>query len=159
MTKRTRCRDVERLALEGGDRALTAEERRIFEEHVRGCGECRSFASDRALIGGELASVNWPKPSDELVSRTRRKMRKLETAPEPAALPGWVLIAMAAVTVMTALWLAVSLADVTPDMTLAELPVAGLAAVFIIIQSTLTLFFAPVVLRAVRARRGASESA
>jgi hypothetical protein len=51
------------------------------------------------------------------------------------------------------------LADVTPDMTLADLPLAGLAAVFIIIQNALTLLFAPVVLRTIRARRGASGSA
>ena len=159
MTKSTRCRQVERLALEGEDRALTAEERRIFEEHLRGCGKCRSFASDRALIRGELAAVCWPEPSDELVSRTRRRLRELGTASEPAAVPGWVLIAVAVFTFVTALWLAVSLADVTPDMTLADLPVAGLAAVIIIIQNTLTLFFAPVVLRAVRARRGVPESA
>jgi hypothetical protein len=85
----------------------------------------------------------------------------LENEPEArtAALPTWVLVAMAVFAVATGLWLAVSLAGVTPDMTLADLPAAGLAAVLIIIQNALTLLFAPVVLRTVRARRGASESA
>jgi hypothetical protein len=81
------------------------------------------------------------------------------THDRPAAPPTWVLVAMALVAIVTGLWLAVSLADVTPDMTLADLPVAGLAAVFIIIQNALALLLAPVVLRAVRTRRGTSESA
>jgi predicted anti-sigma-YlaC factor YlaD len=157
MTKGTLCRDFERLALEAEDRALTEEDRRILEEHVRGCERCRGYASDRALIRGELASASWPEPSDELVARTRRRLREQE--PAPAAVPAWVLVALAVVTVVTALWLTVSLADVTPDMTLADLPVAGLAAVFIVIQNALMLLFAPIVLRAVRTRRGASESA
>ena len=61
------------------------------------------------------------------------------THERPAAPPAWVLVAMALVAVVTGLWLAVSLADVTPDMTLADLPAAGLAAVFIIIQNALML--------------------
>jgi hypothetical protein len=82
-----------------------------------------------------------------------------EPGPRAAAVPVWVLVAMALVAIVTTLWLTVSLADVTPDMTLADLPVAGLAAVLIIVQNALMLFFAPVVLRTFRARRGASESA
>jgi hypothetical protein len=73
--------------------------------------------------------------------------------------PAWLLVAVAVVTIITGVWLAASLADVTPDMRLADLPWTGLAAVFIIIQNALTLLFAPVVLRTFRARRDASTSA
>lgn len=159
MTKGTRCRDVERLELKGEDRTLTAEERRMVEEHVRGCARCRSFASDRVLIRGEFASTSWPEAPDELVTRTLRRLRVPGTATEPAAVPVWVLVSLAVATIVTGLWLALSLADVTPDMTLADLPVAGLAAVFIIVQNALMLFCAPIVLRAARARRGELESA
>jgi anti-sigma factor RsiW len=159
MTKGTRCRDVERLELEGEERTLTAEERRMLEEHVRGCGRCRSFASDRALIRGELASASWPEASDELVTRMRRRLREHGNATERASVPVWVFVSLAVVAIFTGLWLALSLADVTPDMTLADLPAAGLAAVIIIVQNALMLLFAPVVLRTFRARRGASEGA
>ena len=159
MTKGTRCRDVERLELEGEERILTAEERRVVEDHVRGCARCRSFASDRALIQGELASASWPEAPDELVARTRRRLRESGTATRPAAVPVWVFVSLGVVAIVTGLWLALSLADVTPDMTLSDLPIAGLAAVFIIVQNALTLLFAPVVLRTFRTRRGASESA
>jgi len=159
MTTRLSCRDVERLMLEGEDRELSGEERRLVEDHLRGCEGCRGFAADRTVIREEMAAVRWPAPPDALVRRTRRMLLESGPAAAAAAVPGWVLIAMALVTVVTGLWLAVSLADVSPDMTLADLPLAGLAAVFIIVQNALTLLFAPVVLRAVRARRGASESA
>lgn len=158
MTTTLSCRDVERLMIAGEDRELSMGERRLVEDHLRGCGRCRGFEADRTFIREEIAAVRWPAPPDRLVRGTRRMV--LERGPDtPAAtVPGWVLIAMAVVTIVTGLWLAVSLADVTPDMTLADLPAAGLAAVFIIVQNALMLFFAPVVLRAVRSRRSASES-
>jgi hypothetical protein len=159
MTTRPSCRDVELLALAGEDRELAAGERSLVEEHRRDCGRCRAFAADRLAIRAETAALRWPEPPDALVRKTRRLLLESAPDPRPAAPPAWVLVAMALVAVATGLWLAVSLAGVTPDMTLADLPVAGLAAVLIIIQSALTLLFAPVVLRTVRARRGASESA
>lgn len=156
MTKSARCRGVERLMLEGEDRALGAEERRTVEEHLRGCGRCRGFASDRALIRGELGAAGWPEPPDGLVLRTRRLARERGAEPERASLPAWIYVALAAVTIATGVWLTFALAGVTPDMTLADLPVAALAALFIIAQNTLTLLCAPVVLRAFRARPGAA---
>jgi hypothetical protein len=44
-------------------------------------------------------------------------------------------------------------------MTLADLPVTGLAAVLVIVQNALMLLFAPVLLRKVRARREAAAGA
>lgn len=159
MTPRVGCRDIERLMLEGEDRELARAERSLIQDHLGGCDGCRAFSADRLEIREMTSAVRWPAPPDALVRKTRRLL--LEKAPDlrPAALPAWVLVAMAVFAVATGLWLAVSLAGVTPDMTLADLPVAGLAAVLIIIQNALTLLFAPVVLRTVRARRGASESA
>jgi predicted anti-sigma-YlaC factor YlaD len=159
MTPRVSCPDIERLMLEGEDRELARAERSLIEDHLGGCEGCRAFSADRLQIRELTAALRWPEPPDALVRKTRRLL--LESAPEarPAVLPAWVLVAMALVAVATGLWLAVSLAGVTPDMTLADLPVAGLAAVFIIIQNALVLLFAPVVLRTVRARRDSSESA
>lgn len=159
MTPRVGCRDIERLMLEGEDRELARAERSLIQDHLGGCDGCRAFSADRLEIREMTSAVRWPAPPDALVRKTRRLL--LEKAPDarPAALPAWVLVAMAVFAVATGLWLAVSLAGVTNDMTLADLPVAGLAAVLIIIQNALTLLFAPVVLRTVRARRVASESA
>jgi hypothetical protein len=158
MTQRLRCRDTERLLLEGEDRPLTPGERALAEDHLNGCGRCRTFVADRGLIREGLAAVRWPDPPDELVLRTRRLVRTGRPDADAAALPAWVLVALAIVSVVTAVGLTVSLADVTPDMTLADLPVGALAAIIIIVQNALMLFFAPIVLRAFRARRRASES-
>jgi hypothetical protein len=149
MTTRLSCRDVERLIIAGED----------VEDHLRGCGRCRAFAADRNVIRDEIAAVRWPAPPDGLVRRTRRLLVEPRRDASPAPLPAWVLVAMAVTAIVTGLWLTFSLADVRPEMTLADLPIAGLAAVFVIIQNALMLFFAPVLLRTFRARRSASESA
>jgi len=159
MTTRLSCRDVERLTLMGEDRELAAGERRLVDDHRRDCGRCRAFAADRVAIRAEAAALDWPEPPDALVRKTRQMFRESAAGAGPAPLPAWVLVAMALVAVATGLWLAISLAGVTPDMTLADLSLAGLAAVLIIIQNALMLLFAPVVLRKVRGRRSASESA
>ena len=159
MTPRVSCPDIERLMLEGEDRELARAERSLIEDHLGGCAGCRAFSADRLEIREATAAVRWPEPPDRLVRKTREMLLENEPEARTAALPTWVLAAMAVFAVATGLWLAVSLAGVTPDMTLADLPVAGLAAVLIIIQNALTLLFAPVVLRTVRARMGASESA
>lgn len=158
MTKSSRCRDVERLVLEGEDREFSAGEKRSVEEHLRGCARCRGFAADRALVRGELAAVRWPAPPEDLVLRTRRMLREAGTA-TPAVPPAWVLAALAAVTIITSIWLAFSLPDIGPDSTLANLPFGALVAIFIIVQNALMLFCAPVVLRTARARRGEPEGA
>lgn len=156
MTESLSCRDVERLTLEGEDRVFLAGERGLVEGHLEACARCRGFAADRKLVSAGLAGVFWPAPPEELVLRTRRKLR--ETG-RPAAVPAWVLIALAAVTIITSIWLAVALPDITPDTTLADLPFAARAAVFIIVQNALMLFCSPLILRTARARRGEPESA
>lgn len=158
MTRSLSCRDVERLVLEGEDREFSAGEKRSVEEHLRGCARCRGFAADRAFIGGELQGLRWPTPPEELVQRTRRLLREAGSA-APAVLPTWVLLALAAVTIITSIWLAFSLPEISPDTTLADLPFAARAAVLIIVQNALMLFCAPVVLRTARARRGEPETA
>jgi len=159
MTTKPGCRDVERLMIGSEDKALLPGERALVEDHLRGCTPCRDFAADRDLIREEMTAVGWPALPAELDRRTRRALRQVEPEARAAAVPAWLLVAMAVVTIITGIWLAASLADVTPDMTLADLPVTGLAAVFIIIQNALTLLFAPVVLRTFRARRGAAGGA
>lgn len=159
MTKETDCRAIERLLAAGEVGELETAERRLVEGHLRACERCRAFAADRAAIRRELAAVPWPPLSDELDRRTRRALRPGGVVEGPAAVPAWVLVTLAIVTIVTGIWLAVSLADVTPQTTLADLPVAGLAAVIVIVQNALMLFFAPVVLRTYRARREAERRA
>jgi predicted anti-sigma-YlaC factor YlaD len=159
MTGSLRCREAERLTLESEDRDLPETKRSLVEAHLRGCRSCRDFAAERTLIRRELAAIRWPAPSDELVFRTRRLIRMRPPEAATAALPVWIIVALAVVSAVTAVGLAIAMADVTPNMTLADLPVGALAAVITIAQNALMLLFAPVVLRTFRARRGAAEDA
>jgi anti-sigma factor RsiW len=159
MTTHPTCRDVERLLIAGEDRRLSAGDRELVEGHLRSCARCRAFVEDRRAMREEVGALRWPAPPQALVRETRRLLLESGAGARPAAPPAWVLVALAAVAVATGVWLAVSLSGVTPEMTLADLPVAGLAAVFIIVQNALMLLLAPVVLRKVRARRSESESA
>lgn len=159
MTPTSACRDIERLLLERGVRELDPGERALVETHIFSCGRCRGFAADRELIRAEIGAVAWPALPEGLDRRTRRLARTEASDPRPAAIPAWLLVALAVVTIVTGIGLAAALADVTPETTMAELPPAAWAAVFIVIQNALTLLFAPVVLRTFRARREASGSA
>jgi len=158
MTKGLRCRDIERLMLEGEDREYSAGEKRFVEEHLRGCVRCRGFAEYRVFIREELAGVRWPTPPEKLVLKTSRMLHDAGTS-TIAVLPAWVLVALAAVTIITSICLAIALPDINPDTTLADLPFAGRTAILIIVQNALMLLCAPVVLRTARARRGEPESA
>jgi predicted anti-sigma-YlaC factor YlaD len=159
MTTKPNCRDVEGLVLEDEDHELAAGLRRLVEDHLRGCEGCRAFAADRNAMRRTFSLVRWPAPPEALVRRTRRKLLEARTEDRPAGLPSWVLIAMAFMTVATSLWLAISLADVTPGMTLADWPIAALAAALVIVQNAVALVLAPILLRTARARRTAFESA
>jgi hypothetical protein len=159
MTTKPSCRDIELLTLAGEDRELSAAERSLIEDHLRGCGRCRAFIADRRVVREESAALRWPAPPDALVRGTRRLIIESASAVRPAALPAWVLVALAVTAIATGIWLTASLAGVTPEMTLADLPVTGLAAVLVIVQNAHMLLFAPVLLRKVRARREAAAGA
>jgi hypothetical protein len=159
MTTKLSCRDVEGLIIEGEDRELPRDAGRLVAGHLRDCPRCRGFAADRSAIRETFASARWPAPPELLVRRTRTTLLEAEAEDRAAGLPAWVLATMALMAIITGVWLAVSLADVTPDMTLADLPIGALAAVLVIVENALALVFAPVLLRTVRARRNAPESA
>ncbi len=163
MTPTSGCRDIERLSLEREVRELDPGEKALVESHLASCGRCRGFAADRELIRAEVGAVTWPALPEGLDRRTRRLAREVAAGPRPAAaraaVPAWLLVALAVVTIVTGIGLAAALADVTPETTMAELPPVAWAAVFIVLQNALTLLFAPVVLRTFRARREETGSA
>jgi predicted anti-sigma-YlaC factor YlaD len=159
MTPRSGCSDVERLILESEGRKLGPGEQALVERHLGSCGRCRGFAADREIIRESAAALGWPVLPAGLDRRARQLVRDNAAERRPTTVPAWLLAALAIVTIVTGIGLAVSLADVTPETRLADLSPAGLAAVFIIIQNALTLLFAPVVVRTFRARRAAPGSA
>ena len=65
--------------------------------------------------------------------------------------------ALAIIIVLIAVWSSVTLADVEPGQALADLPFAAKAALMLIAQNAFVLFFAPVILKAVRPSGGGSS--
>lgn len=156
MTKKPDCRDVERLILEREEAPLGAGDAQLVGDHLRVCARCRDFEAARARIREGLSAMVWPPLPAELDRRTRRLSgRALAGARAGASeakgpLPRPLLAALAVIIVLTAIWSSVTLGDVGPGQALADLPFAAKAALLLIAQNVFMLFFAPVILRAVR---------
>jgi anti-sigma factor RsiW len=146
------CRTVESLIIDSEDRRLGADELRRVEEHLAVCPACRGFAAGRRAIRDDLKAALPGLPPPELVEATRRRcleaLNPLASEARPSRrLPAPIAAALGLLTVLTMTWLTMVLAGAEPDQ---ALPPAGWAALVLIIQNALMLFFAPVVFRARR---------
>lgn len=144
-------RTIERLIIESEERSLDAEERRRVDGHLEDCAACRSFAAARLTVREALKGVRWPEPSPSVEARTRRLcLEELSAVAAEsreragrARMPLPVIAAAVLFSVLAAVWLAGTLADLTPGETL---PATAWLAVAFIAQNVLVLFLAPVVL-------------
>jgi anti-sigma factor RsiW len=148
-------RTIERLILESEERSLDAEERRRVDGHLEDCAACRDFAAGRLAVRESLKDVRWPEPSPSVEARTRRLcLEELSAAAAESReragrvrVPVPVAAAAVLFAVLAAVWLAGSLADLTPGE---NLPATAWLAVAFIVQNVLMLFLTPVVLGAGR---------
>jgi anti-sigma factor RsiW len=149
------CKAIERLILEAEERPLGETRRRAVEDHLRTCPGCRAFRAGRRALRENLSSLAEPRLPPALDERTRRLC--LETlvsgrgadSPAPAGrrVPVPVIAVAVLFTVLAAVWLAGTLADVTPGE---PFPAAVWVAVAFIAQNVLMLFLSPVVFRGAR---------
>jgi anti-sigma factor RsiW len=147
------CRDIERLILEKDAGGIGAEERRAVEAHLRDCPGCRRFEASLLEIRAGLKGFEWGPLPEALDRRTRRMALALlprESPERRKSLPGGILAALAALTVLTVVWVTASLAGLAPEQTIRDLPIAAKVAILFIAQNAFVLFFAPVLLRAMR---------
>ncbi len=161
-----KCKAVERRLIAADDREPSGREREAVAEHLRGCAACRTFVADRLRIRETLAAGLPAAPPKALSLKTRRALidASRETAPAAsagrardaaegtgrAAPPLAVVLALVVSIILTAAWLTFALADFDPAM---PLPVQAWLAIGLIAENVLVLFFAPVILRAVRLPR------
>jgi len=169
MIKGARCRDIERLILEREDRPLEVPETRSVEDHLGRCANCRQFEAARRTIRNGLKDLSWPPLSDALDLRTRQHLRDkpLGMTPEDhrpdagkARIPVPVTVALVLVTVLTAVWLTLSLVGVGPVeslKSLEDLPLAARIALALIAQNAAVLLCTPVIMRAARAAQNEDE--
>jgi hypothetical protein len=169
MTKGARCRNIERLILEREDRPLEVPEARSIEDHLGRCADCRQFEAARRMTRNGLKDLSWPPLSNAIDLRTRQLLRDkaLDMTPEDrrpeagkARIPIPITVALVLVTVLTAVWLTLSLVGVGPFESLKsveDLPLAARIALALIGQNVAVLLCTPVIMRAARAAQNEDE--
>jgi hypothetical protein len=152
------CKAIEQLILESEERSLGGNERRLVEDHLRGCPGCRTFQAGRLTIRVGARDLGPAELPQSLELRTRRLCREAldrDPAEEKAKVPVSVIAAAVLFTVLAAIWLTVALIDVTPGQ---PLPSGAWAAIVFIAQNVLMLFLSPVILRMARPSENATSS-
>jgi hypothetical protein len=152
------CKAIEQLILESEERPLRGDERRLAEDHLRGCLGCRMFQAGRPAIREATRDLGRAELPRSLDLRTRRLCLEAldgDPAAGKAKIPGPVIAASALFTVLAAIWLTVTLIDVTPGQ---PLPSGAWAAIIFIAQNVLVLFLSPVILRKARPLENGTSS-
>jgi anti-sigma factor RsiW len=148
-----RCQDVERLILE--TRELDGRERAAVEAHQAQCSKCASFGAFWQGLHAGFGKAPAAKLPADLAERVRlaahakilvrpggraARARK-ETRP---AVPGFIWAAFAAITVLTLGFLIPGVQDFVENQ---KLTLGTALVLILLLQNTLTLLLAPVVLR------------
>lgn len=149
------CKECEILLSSVSGREKTPAEWRALETHLQACPRCRRFESDLRSIRNGLRDESCPEPPEALASRTRQsclaelaslKRQTVKRADPPAI----VTVVIVLLVVLTAACLTIALQGVDPGQ---PVPLEARAALLIIIQNIMILFFAPVLLRRTRFAR------
>jgi hypothetical protein len=152
------CRDIERLILEKKDRPWKDEERLGVEAHLQECADCREFEAGLRGIREDLEDPDWYPLPEFLNLRTKQMAfdvldgKTPESVPtgKRISVPGPILAVLGVLTFLTGVWIFLSLAGIDSGGTIKDLPLAARASILLIAQNSLILFFAPVILRAIR---------
>ncbi len=151
------CRHIERLILEKRDRPWKDDERLEVEAHLQECAQCREFEAGLRGIREDLDGPDWYPLPESLNLRTKQMALNVLEGKTPEGLlpgkrisvPGPILAVLGALILLTSVWVFLSLAGVDSGQALKDLPLAAQAAILLIAQNSLILFFAPVILRTI----------
>ncbi len=142
-----RCEDVERLILETGEKESSREELRALEAHLEWCPNCAAFRDFRV----NLRSVLGKTPAAELDAGLVEKIRlrchaaiDLEAARGRVQVPWSILAAFGILTVIT---LGFFIPQILDFFSTKEFTPAMGWLLAILLQNTVMLFFAPVIMR------------
>lgn len=152
------CKAIEQLILESEERPLGGDERRMVEDHLRGCPGCRMFQACRLTVRKGARDLGGAELPQSLELRTRQLcLEAMDRDPSAgkAKIPVPVIAASALFTVLAAIWLTVALIDVRPGQ---PLPSGAWAAIVFIAQNVLVLFLSPVILRMARPSENGTSS-
>ena len=154
-----RCKDIERLIIDGLDRTLSRQELNEIEQHVIRCPSCARFQEDLHKIRNGLKSLPCPDPSEELVNKTKSlcstEMEAMRVpyssaiqGARPKAVPKIIWAAMCALVVLTGI-LIISLLPLGFEIEESLSPKTALIFT-LIVQNAAMLFFAPILIQKFR---------
>jgi anti-sigma factor RsiW len=153
-----RCQDLERLILESTERELNQEERLSLEKHLSQCKSCAAFREFFEDLRHSLQKSPAPGlPSDleekvrfachtELLARTGGQTKPAASRPS-ASIPWLVWAALAALTVMTALFLIPAVQELWQNQ---QLSLKATFALILLLQNIVALLIVPVLIRGQR---------
>jgi anti-sigma factor RsiW len=155
-----RCQDVERLILE--DRGPGLEDRAKVDAHLAECARCSDWREFWRTLRESVTGSPAPELPPSLAERVRQAAHAAilsrsgggtsrARAQARPALPGFIWAAFAAITVLTLGFLMPGVRDFIDNQ---KLTLGTALVLILILQNTVTLFFAPVALRRGRHLQG-----
>jgi hypothetical protein len=155
-----RCQDVERLILE--DCGLGPEERAKVDAHLADCVRCSRWREFWGALCERVSGMPMPELPSGLAERVRQAAHAeissrpggqavLARAGAKPAVPGFIWAALAAITILTLGFFIPGIQDFVENQ---KLTLGTALVLILILQNTLTLFFAPIVLRRERHSQG-----
>ncbi|MFC2165039.1 zf-HC2 domain-containing protein [Acidobacteriota bacterium] len=153
-----RCKDIERLMIDGLERTLSGQNLNAIEQHVIRCSSCARFLEDLQKIRNGLRAFSCPSPSDELVKKTRalchtemEDMRVSDSGTiqriRPRSIPRIIWAALFALVVLTGILIVSLLINFEVEESLSLKTVLTFTLIF---QNAAMLFFAPVLIQKLR---------
>lgn len=142
-----RCEDAERLILETGEKEWSPDELRALEAHLEWCQDCAAFRDFRVNLLYVLEKTPAPHLDTGLVEKVRLRCHAeldMKAVRGRARVPWSILTAFGILTVITLGFFIPQILDFfsTKEFT----PEMGLLLA-ILLQNTVMLFFAPVIMR------------
>jgi anti-sigma factor RsiW len=155
------CKDIERLIIISSEEKLSPEESKSVEQHLEHCAHCARFRDDLEKI--RLGIITMPKPMlpPDLAQKTRERcLDEMRLQPASAKrifsrirsypIPIYVWAALVPLIIFTVLLVA----PVIKEIRLGEsLAFESAAALTLLIQNAVMLFFAPILIRRYRSQR------
>ncbi len=150
-----KCKDIELLIIDSGEKDLSEEELSRLEQHVSQCKRCQRFEEDLKNIRNSFKKIKMLDPSAELTRKTlalchselsTRQAMESRTAHQVRStpIPLFVWIAFVSLTALTVILALPLLGGLQLTQTL-SLPIVVVLA--IMIQNAVMLCFAPLLLR------------
>ncbi len=155
------CKDIERLIIISSEEELSPEESKAVAQHLEHCAHCARLRDDLEKI--RLGIITMPKPMlpSDLAQKTRERcLDEMRLQPAPSkrvfsrlssyAVPIYVWAALIPLVILTVLLVA----PVIKEIRLGEsLAFESAAALTLLIQNAVMLFFAPILIRKYRSQR------